>query len=382
MVLVNLTEHQQQVQSLARDVSQRELAPKAAEIDRSSQFPREGLKKLAEVGLMGMGIPESFGGSQSDMLSYVLAVEEIARACASTAEILVCHVDASRAIVAGGTDEAKKRYLTGLGSGSMLAAFALTEPGSGTNPYNLEASASPEDGYYVVNGSKVFITSGEEADVYVTAVRTNPQQPGPTGQSYLVIDKGTAGFTFGTRYDRMGFRGTASRELIFDNCRVPRGNLLGAENGFMGMQMAIGGQMQLSVAATSLGIAAAALEAAMRYARERLQVGKQPLMSYQAVKFMLVDMSTAVDAARAMVHRAAAVVDSRRPGPPIECLEAKLFVTETAVEVADRALQIHGGTGYCRDLPVERYYRDARGLTLHGLATEMQKENIAMFLLA
>jgi len=377
----NLTTEQLQIQNLARDVAQKELAPKAAEIDRTQAFPSDGLKKLAEVGLMGMGVPRDFGGSKSDTLSCVLAVEEIAKACPSTAEILACHLDASGGIAAGGSEEAKARYLSALASGEKLGAHAASEPGSGCDPMYVETSARADGDHYVVNGSKVFITSGGEADVYMTVVRTNHQQPGPFGQSLLLIEKGSPGFSFGTGYERMGFRGTSPRELIFEDCRVPKANLLGPEGGYLGIQLAIGGGAQLVVAAISLGIAQAAVEAAIKYAKERLQVGQQPLTAYQVVKFMLVDMSTAVDAARALVYRAAVALDSAPPGPPLDCMKAKLFTTEMAVEVTNKALQIHGGTGYCCDLPIERYYRDARGLTLHALPTEMLKDTIAMFLL-
>ena len=197
----------------------------------------------------------------------------------------------------------------------------------------------------------------------------------------LLIEKGSPGFSFGSGYERMGFRGTSPRELIFEKCRVPRVNLLGAEGGFMMIMGAISGGMMLGVAAISLGIAQVALEATIKYAKERLQPA-QPLTAYQMVKFMLVDMSTAVDAARALTYRAAFNLDSGPPGPPLDCFKAKLFTTEMAVEVANKALQIHGGTGYCCDLPIERYYRDARGLTLHAQPTEMLKDFIAMFLLA
>jgi alkylation response protein AidB-like acyl-CoA dehydrogenase len=377
---LNLSTEQLQIQNLAREVAQKELAPKAAEIDRSSAFPSDGLRKLAEAGLMGMGIPQDFGGSKSDTLSYVLATEEIAKACASTAEILGTHVESSRAIVAGGSEDAKKRYLSSLASGEKLATLAVAEPGCGSNASNVETSARANGDHYLVNGSKNFITSGEEADIHVVVVRTNPEQPGPFGQSVLLIEKGSPGFSLGTRYDRMGFRGTSPRELIFEDCLVPKANLLGGEGGFLGIWMAIGGGMMLSIAALSLGIAQVALEAAIKYAKERLQP-TQPLTAYQAVRFMLVDMSTTVDAARALTYRAAFTLDSGPPGPPLDCFKAKLFTTEMAVEVTNKALQIHGGTGYCSDLPIERYCRDARGQTIHSSPTEMLKDTIAMFLL-
>jgi alkylation response protein AidB-like acyl-CoA dehydrogenase len=327
---------------------------------------------------MGMGVPREFGGSKSDTLSLVLAMEEIAKGCPSTAEILACHLEVSFCIAAGGSEDAKRRYLAPLASGEKLGTFAFTEPGCGCGTENAETSARADGEYYVVNGSKVFVTSGEEADVYMTMVRTDPQQPGPAGQSLLLIEKGTSGFSFGSRYERMGFRGTSPRELIFEDCRVPRGNLLGTQ---MQIMPATGGGEQLATAAISLGIAQVALEAAIKHAKERLQVGRQPLTHYQAVRHMLVEMSTAVDAARAFIYRAAFNFDSGPPGMPIECFKAKLFTTEMAVEVANKALQVHGGTGYCCDLPIERYYRDARGLTLHAKPTQAHKDLLSMFLL-
>jgi butyryl-CoA dehydrogenase len=374
------SEEQLQIQNLARDVARKELAPKAAELDRISAFPSDGLKKLAEVGLMGMGIPRDFGGSKSEALSFVLAIEELAKGCASTAEILASHLDASGAIAAGGSEDIKAAHLSSIASGEKLCAFAMTEPGSGCNSFNVETTARADGDHYLVNGTKVFITSGGEADLYVVGVRTNPEKPGPDGQSMLLIEKGTAGFSIGTKYDRMGFRGTSPRELIFDNCHVPKANLLGGEGGYMLIMMAIGGLSQLGIAAISLGIAQVAVDAAIKYAKERLQAG-QPLTTYQAVKFMLVEMSTAVDAARALIYRAAYNLDYGPPGPPVDCFKAKLFTTEMAVEVTDKALQVHGGTGYCCDLPIERYYRDARGLTIHAAPTQMLKDYIAMFML-
>jgi len=371
---------QLQIKSLARELAQKELTPKAAEIDRTSAFPCDILKKLAELGLMGMGVPKDFGGCKSDAVSYVLVVEELAKACASTAMILADHIDTSHAIVAGGSDDTKPQYLSPLASGVKLGTLATAEPGSGSNVFNVEMSARADGDHYLVNGTKVFVTSGGEADVYVTTVRTNPEQPGPMGQSMLLIEKGSPGFSFGARYERMGFHGVSPRELIFEDCRVPKANLLGAEGGFMMIMSAISGEMMLGAAAISLGIAQIATEASIKYAKERLQPA-QPLTTYQAVKFMLVDMSTAVDAARAMLYQAAVALDSAAPGPPLGCFKAKIFTTEMAVEVTNKALQIHGGTGYCCDLPIERYYRDARGVTIHAQPTEALKDFTAMFLL-
>ena len=377
---LSFSTEQLQIQSLARELAQKELAPKAAEIDRTSAFPRDSLKKLAELGLMGIGIPKDFDGSKSDTFSYLLTVEELAKACASTALIFTTHVEASSAIVVGGSEDTKKQYLPSLAKGVKLGSLAATEPGSGTNVFNVEMSARADGDYYLVNGTKAFITNGEEADIYVTIVRTNLEQPGPMSQSLLLIEKGTPGFSFGREYRRMGFHGVSPRELIFEDCRVPKANLVGPEGGFMMIQGDISRGMMLGAAAISLGIAQIALEATIKYAKERLQPA-QPLNAYQAVKFMLVDMSTAVDAARALTYRAAVALDSAAPGAAIDCFKAKLFTTEMAVDVTNKALQIHGGTGYCCDLPIERYYRDARGITIHTQPTEALKDLTAMFLL-
>jgi len=378
---LSLSAEQLQIQSLARELAQKELAPKAAEIDRTSAFPQDSLKKLAEAGLMGMGVPKDFGGSKSDTLSYLLAVEELAKACASTTIILTTHVEASSAIIVGGSEDIKKHYLPSLATGQKLGALPFTEPGCGSNVFNVEMSARVDGDHYLVNGTKIFVTSGEEADVYVTVVRTNLEQPGPMGQSILLIEKGSPGFSFGSTYERMGFHGVSPRELIFEDCRVPKANLLGGEGGFMMIMGAISGRMMLGAAATSLGIAQIATEASIKYAKERLQPA-QPLTAYQTVKFTLVDMITAVDAARAFTYRAAVAMDNAAPGAILDCYKAKIFTTEMAVDVTNKALQIHGGTGYCCDLPIERYYRDARGMTIHAQPTEALKDFTAMFLLA
>ncbi len=378
---LSFSTEQLQIQTLARELAQKELAPKAAEIDRSSLFPRDSLKKLAESGLMGMGIPPDFGGSKSDTVSYLLAVEELAKTSASTAIILTAHVEASSAIVAGGSEDTQKHYLSSLASGDKLGALAATEPGCGSNVFSVETSARADGDHYMVNGTKAFVTNGEEADVHVTVVRTNPEQLGPMGQSLLLIEKGSPGFSFGTKYERMGFRGTSSQELIFEDCPVPKANLLGSEGQFLMIMGAISGRGLLGASAISLGIAQAALEASIRYAKERLQPA-QPLTAYQVVKFMLVDMSTIVDAARALTYQAAVALDSVSPGAALSCYKAKLFTTEMAIDVTDKALQIHGGTGYCCNLPIERYHRDARGMTIHSQPTELLKDFTAMFLLA
>lgn len=371
---------QKQVQQLARDIARAELAPRAADVDKNYTFPREGLQHLARAGLMGLVVPPPMGGSGGDSVSYVSAVEEIARGCANTALILVTHLAACMGVLVGGKDEVKRPYLPAMARGEKLGAFAATESGCGANVFAVQTSARRrDDDTYLVQGSKVFITSGGEADVYLVVVRTSPA-PGPAGLSLLLVDKGTPGLAVGRKDQRLGINGTSSSELFFENCPVPAENLLGQEGGYMMVGMPMIGLALLGAAAIAVGLAQAALEASIEHAKSRT-VGGQPLGVYQGVQFNISEMSTQVQAARLLLHEAAQARD-RGPSPlPILPFQAKLFATEMAVEVTNRALQIHGGQGYTRDFPVERYFRDARGLTLHFSPSEMIKEVLGKMLL-
>lgn len=375
-----LTTDQKQIQQLARDIARKELAPQASDVDKNYGFPREGLQHLSRAGLMGLIVPPPLGGGGADTLSFVTAVEEIAQACANTALILVTHLVACMGVLVGGKDDVKRQYLPALARGEKLGAFAATEPGSGANVLAVQTGARRQDnGNYVVQGSKVFITSGGEADLYLVVVRTSPI-PGPAGLSLLAIEKGTPGFTFGRKDQRLGMNGTSSSELFFDNCSVPGENLLGQEGGYMAVGMPMVGLALLGAAAIAVGLAQVALASAIEHAKSRTIAG-QPLGAYQGVQFAISEMSAQVEAARALLHEAAQARD-RGPAPlPILPFQAKLFATEMAVDVTNRALQIHGGQGYTRDLPVERYFRDARGLTLHFAPSDMLKENLGRMLL-
>ncbi|MBI2305082.1 MAG: acyl-CoA dehydrogenase family protein [Chloroflexi bacterium] len=375
----NLTEEQALIKKTAGDIARDVLAPRAAELDRSYSFPRYGLDKLAETGMMGMVIPPPLGGAGTDTLSFLLATEELAKACPSTALVFVTHVAASLGILVGGKEDTKRKLLPQLARGEKLAAFAATETGSGSNPLAVTTTARTQSEHYAINGSKVFITSGGEADAYVVLARTS-DAPGPAGLSALLVEKGTPGFTFGRRDERMGLNGTSSRELFFDNCLVPRENLLGQEGGYLPLGMAIAGLGALGAAAMAVGIAQAALDASIQHGKERL-MGGQPIGNFQGVQFLVSEMSATVNAGRAFLYWAAFLRDNPPPGPPVFALKAKLFCTEMAVEVAHKALQVHGGQGYTRDLPIERYYRDARGLTLHFSPSEPLKETIGRLLM-
>src|SRR3990172_853960 len=296
----NLNSDQQMLRQTLRQIAQKELAPRAANIDRTSAFPAEGLAKLAASGVLGLTLPAAVGGGGGNSVSFALATEEIARACASTALIFVTHAAAGLGVLVGGQDALKRKYLPALARGEKLGAFAATEAGSGANPLAIQASARKKDGRYVVNGSKVFITSGGEADLYLTVVRTS-DAPGPAGLSLLAVEKDSPGLSMGRKDDRMGLNGSSPREIVFQDCAVPVENLLGAEGGFMPLGMAMGGLGALGAAAMALGLSEAALEASISHARSRV-VLKQPIGAYQGIQFLVSEMAAAVDAMRAHVY--------------------------------------------------------------------------------
>lgn len=374
-----LTEEQAMMRDMVRRLAQNEFAPRAAEIDRQHRFPRENIQKMAELGLMGIPIPEEWGGAGCDFLSYIIAIEEISRACASTGVILAVHTSlACFSLLYFGTQEQKEHYLRKLATGEWLGAFALTEASAGSDPANLSTTARLEGDYYIVNGTKLFITSAGEADLYVTFVRTSPGK-GHKGISCLLIERDTPGFSIGKIEEKMGLHGSPTGELIFDNARVPRRNLLGTEGeGFkIAMSLLDGGR--IGIGAQALGIAQAAFDVALDYAKKRVQFGR-PIAEFQAIQFMLADMATRIDAARLLVYRAARLKDMGLPHSK-EASMAKLFATDTAMQVTTDAVQILGGYGYCKDYPVERYMRDAKVTQIYEGTNQIQRLVIAKHLL-
>ncbi len=376
---MNLSDEQKMIQETANKIAQQELAPKAAGVDRTQIFPRDGLQKLAEAGFLGITVPEALGGGGSDTLSFVLVAETIAKACASTALVFVTHSVVARALVVAGSDEQKKRFLPGLVAGKKIAAFAATEPASGSNPFAIATKAISDGGDFVVNGAKHFITGAEEADVYLVLLRTD-QAKGPADLSALIIEKGTPGFSFGKKEDSMGLRGTSDGELIFQDCRVSRMNLLGEENGYLAVMPRFVGLALVGTAGISSGIAQSAVDAAIEHAKTR-EIAGQSIGQYQGVQYLIAEMNTALAAARALAYSAAQQMDGPPPPSPLPIYMAKLYATEMAIDVTQKALQVHGGTGYSRELPLERYYRDARGLTLHFTPTEMLKGMLGKMLM-
>jgi butyryl-CoA dehydrogenase len=370
-----LTDDQQLIRDAVREFADAELAPIAAELDRDHRFPYELLPKLAEMNLMGMPYPEKEGGAGADYVSYVIAVEELSRACASTGVILSAHTSlATWPIFKFGTEAQKERYLHDMASGRRLGAFALTEPAAGTDAAAGTATATLHADGYALNGSKMFITNAPYAEVYIVFAKTDPER-GTRGMSAFIVEKDTPGFSVGEAEHKLGIRGSSTPPVYFSDCRVPREALLGEEGDGFKIAMATLDGGRIGIAAQALGIAQAALDASVAYAKERIQFGK-PIATLQAIQWMIADMATEIDAARLLVYRAASCVDNGRPYST-EGAMAKLFASETATRVAGKAIQIHGGYGYTESYPVERNYRDAKITEIYEGTSEVQRMVIA-----
>jgi butyryl-CoA dehydrogenase len=372
---LKFTEEQEMMRKMVRDFAQKEVAPIAAEIDEKGRVPFENIKKMAQLGLLGLTVSEQYGGCAADTISYVIAIEELARACASTAIILAVQ---NSLVCAGiekfGSEEQKQKYLPGLASGEKMGAFALTEPGAGCDAAAQATTAVRDGGHYIVNGSKHFITNGGFADVIIVFAMTDKAQKS-RGISAFIVEKGFPGFAVGKEEHKMGIRGSNTCELVFTDMRVPAANLLTGEGqGFkIALTMLDGGR--IGVAAQAVGIAQAALDAAAKYSKERSQFG-HPICEFQAIQWMLADMATRIEAARLLTYSAAL---KKQAGERYskEASMAKLFASETAVWVVDRAMQIHGGYGYMKEYPIERYYRDAKITEIYEGTSEVQRMVIA-----
>jgi len=371
-----LTDEQELIREAVREFADAEVAPIAAEVDREHRFPAELLPKLAELNLMGMPYPEKVGGAGADYLSYVIAIEEISRVCATTSVIVSAHSSlATWPIYTFGTPAQHDRYLADMTSGRRLGAFALTEPAAGTDAAAGTTTALLKGDEYVLNGSKIFISNAPYAEIYVVFAKTDPAAPGTRGMSAFIVEKDTPGFSVGEAEHKLGIRGSSTPPLYFADCHIPSDALLGGEgNGFkVAMKTLDGGR--IGIAAQALGIAQAALDASVAYAKERVQFGK-PIAALQAIQWMIADMATEIDAARLLVYRAASCVDNGRPYST-EGAMAKLFASETATRVAGKAIQIHGGYGYTESYPVERNWRDAKITEIYEGTSEVQRMVIA-----
>jgi butyryl-CoA dehydrogenase len=370
-----LTDEQQLIRDAVREFAEAEVTPIAAELDRDHRFPHELLPKLADMSLMGMPYPEKAGGAGADYVSYVIAVEELSRACASTGVIVSAHTSlATWPVFKFGTEAQHDRYLHDMASGRRLGAFALTEPAAGTDAGAGTATAMQHADGYALNGSKMFITNAPFADVYIVFAKTDPER-GTRGMSAFIVEKDTPGFSVGEAEHKLGIRGSSTPPIYFSDCRVPREALLGGEGDGFKIAMATLDGGRIGIAAQALGIAQAALDASVAYAKERVQFGK-PIATLQAIQWMIADMATEIDAARLLVYRAASCVDNGRPYST-EGAMAKLFASETATRVAGKAIQIHGGYGYTESYPVERNYRDAKITEIYEGTSEVQRMVIA-----
>jgi len=370
-----LNEEQRMVREMVHDFAQKEIAPRAAHVDKTEEFPAENIRQMGELGLLGLPLPEEYGGGGGDYLSYAIAVEEIARACGSTALIYAAHVSLGCApIYSFGNEEQKSKWLPRLCSGKGLAAFGLTEPEAGSDAGSTRTTAVRDGDDYVLNGSKMWITSGAIADVVTCSAKTDPAA-GTRGISCFLVERGMPGFIPGKNEPKMGLKGSVTSALSLENCRVPAGNLLGAEGeGFKQMLHTLDAG-RISIGAMALGLGQAALDEAISYAKQRVQFG-QPIIKFQAIQWKIADVATELDAARLMVYRAAALKDAGLPFTK-EAAMAKLYASEVAERAAYNAIQIHGGYGYSREYPVERIYRDQRLCAIGEGTSEIQRLVIA-----
>lgn len=376
---MGLNEDQLMIQQLARDFAQAELAPIAAELDKTGHFPLAIIAKMAEIGFTALNVPEAYGGAELDEVCKVLIISELAKCCASTAEVIAVHTLVNDIFIKHGSEAQKEKYLTAAVQGK-IGAFALTEPGAGSDAAAAKTRAVVDGDDYIINGTKCFISNmgKEEGDFVVVIALTDPEQK-TRGMSAIVVDRGTPGFSVGKTEEKMGLRAAAVSELIFEDCRVPRSNLIGKEGqGFKIAMMALDGG-RVGMAAQGIGVAEAALEASVKYSKERVQFGK-PISALQGIQWYLADMATRTEAAKALVFEAAEALADGRPASKLASM-AKYLASENAVWVTNKALQIHGGYGYMTDYPIERMYRDARIIPLYEGTSEIQKSVIARELL-
>jgi butyryl-CoA dehydrogenase len=372
----SLSQDQKMIREMVREFATKELEPIAAEIDESREFPRASLKKMAELGLMGVVIPEQYGGAGLDFTSLAIIVEEISRVCASTGVITAVNNSlAAYPIYHFGTEEQRKKYLPDLCSGKKIGAIGITEANAGSDPASMETTAVLEGDHYKMNGAKLWITNGEAAETFIIFAYTDPSQR-HKGMSAFIVEKDFPGFSVGKHENLMGIRATGNCELIFDDCMVPKENLLGEEGAGFKVVMHTLDVSRIDIGAQGVGISQGAIDAAAKYAKERVQFGK-PIAEFEMIQDMLADMATKTDAARLMVYRAATMKDAGAERFTREAAMAKYYAAEVVVDVTRKAVQIHGGYGYSKDYPVERMYRDAKIIEIYEGTSQVQKLVIA-----
>ncbi|MEE4354287.1 MAG: acyl-CoA dehydrogenase [Desulfatiglans sp.] len=375
MMAYPLTEEQKMIQTMVREFARETLLPTAAERDRTEEFPADNLRKMGELGLMGMNVPVEYNGSGADTVSYSVALQEVAYACASTAVVMSVH----NSVVCGsiysfGSDYLKETYLKVMATGEKIGSFALTEAGAGSDPAGQKTKAVRDGDSYVINGTKTFISTGKNSHVTVVTAYTDKKKQ-HRGISAFVVEKGTPGFYVGKKEEKMGLRASDTTELIFEDCRIPKDNLLGNEgDGFIISMASLDGG-RIGIASQSVGLGQACLDASVSYAKERVQFNRA-ISNFQGIRWMIADMATQIEAARLLTFNAAAMKDRGENFTKAASM-AKVFASEMANKVAYKAIQIHGGYGYIKEFPVERYYRDARVFTIYEGTSEIQRQVIA-----
>ncbi len=375
----NLSDEHKMMRKLVREFAEGEVAPTAQERDEEERFDRPLFESMGEIGLTGIPWPEEYGGAESDYVSYAIAVEELSRVCGSTGVTLSAHVSlGSFPIYKFGTEEQKEKFLKPMALGEKLGAYGLTENAAGSDAASLKTTAVKDGNEYVLNGTKIFITNGEEGDIYIVFAVTDKEK-GHKGISAFIVEKGTPGFSFGKEEEKLGIRASKTTELVFEDCRIPEENLLGKEGeGFkIAMQTLDGGRN--GIAAQALGLAQGAFETAVSYSKEREQFGR-PIGKFQAISFMLSDMATKIEASRLLTYKAAYLESIGDPEFPKYSAMSKLYAAETAMEVTTNAVQVLGGYGYTREYPVERMMRDAKITEIYEGTSEVQRLVIARYI--
>ena len=379
-----LDKKHEMARTLFREFAENEVKPLAQEVDETEVFPRATVEKLAKYGFLGIPVPKEYGGQGCDPLTYAMCVEELAKVCGTTAVIVSAHTSLCiDPILTYGTEEQKQKYLVPLAKGEKLGAFGLTEPGAGTDAQGQQTKAVLDGDEWVLNGSKIFITNGKEADVYVifavTGVTEDKKGRKKKMISAFIVEKGTPGFSFGTKEKKMGIRGSSTYELIFTDCRIPKENLLGAEGKGFGIAMHTLDGGRIGIAAQALGLAEGALENTIAYVKERKQFGRA-IGAFQNTQFQIADMATKVEAAQLLVYKAA-MAKATQKVYSVEAAKAKLYAAEVAMEVTTKAVQLHGGYGYTREYDVERMMRDAKITEIYEGTSEVQRMVISGALL-
>lgn len=379
-----LSKEHEMARTLFREFAEKEVKPLAQEVDETEEFPRETVEKMAKLGFLGIPVPKEYGGQGCDPLTYAMCVEELSKVCGTTGVIVSAHTSlCCDPIMTYGTEEQKQKYLVPLAKGEKLGAFGLTEPGAGTDAQGQQTKAYLDGDEWVLNGSKIFITNGKEADVYVifavTSVVEDKRGRKKKMISAFIAEKGTPGFTFGTKEKKMGIRGSSTYELIFTDCRIPKDNLLGAEGKGFGIAMHTLDGGRIGIAAQALGLAEGALERTVDYVKERKQFGRA-IGAFQNTQFQLADMATKVECAQLLVYKAA-MAKATQKVYSVEAAKAKLYAAEVAMEVTTKAVQLHGGYGYTREYDVERMMRDAKITEIYEGTSEVQRMVISGALL-